>query len=162
MLSQFSVFGFSGSRSCQLSVSAAASLAIQVRAGSQVVVGCARGVDQCIRQHFPAAQVFTASGQFPGQLAARSAAMVRQVVSSSGLLVAFPASGSVCPAGVRPGAAFSGGGSGTWASVALAVQLGGAVLVWASGQVPVWLSSRGSYHQGFWFVPAVSVQGSLF
>jgi len=124
--------GFSGSRSCPQSVAAALSVAASVGVSCPVLVGCAAGVDGAIRSAFPCAQVFAAASRLPGALAARSAALVGAVVAGAGVLVVCPAAGQACPVGVRPGAAFSGGGSGSWASAALAVQLGGAVLVWSA------------------------------
>lgn len=129
VFSQFSAFGFSGSRS---SVPAGCSVVVGlVPAGAQVFVGCARGVDQFFRGAFPSAVVFSvASGQFGpvsrGAFAARSVACVRAVRSAGGLWVAFPS--SACPAGLLPSASssrcFSGSGSGSWASLAFALGSG--------------------------------------
>lgn len=129
IFSQFSTFGFSGSRSSVPSgCSVAAGL---VPGGSQVFVGCARGVDAFFRGVFPLAAVFSvASGQFGavgrGAFAARSSACVRAVAAAGGLWVAFPS--SPCPVGLVPSASssrcFRGLGSGSWASLALALGLG--------------------------------------
>lgn len=163
MVSTFSLVGFSGSRSCPQSVAAALSVAASVGAGCPVVVGCAAGVDGAIRSAFPGAQVFAAASRLPGALAARSAALVGAVVAGSGVLVVCPAAGQACPAGVRPGSAFSGGGSGSWASAALAVQFGGAVLVWSASPLPAWLASVGhSPAPGWWFRPAAPAALLLF
>ena len=159
----FPVVGFSGSRSCRLAVSAGLSVLPSVVAGCPVLVGCAAGLDSAIRYAVPSAQVFAAASQQPAALAARSAAMVSAVAGAGGVLVVCPAAGQPCPAGVRPGSAFSGGGSGSWASCALAVQLGAAVLVWSSALLPVWLVSVGhSPAPGWWFRPAAPAAPSLF
>lgn len=55
------------------------------------------------------------------RLAARSAALVSAVAASGGSLVVF--AGGPCPAGVVPSRAWPGGGSGSWASAALAAGL---------------------------------------
>jgi len=59
--------------------------------------------------------------------ARRSSAMVFWCDSRSGLLVAFPL--GACPSGVAISSSFSGCGSGSWGSVALALGLGCSVLV---------------------------------
>lgn len=126
-----------------------------VPSGAGVSVGCAQGVDSSIRGQFPSAQVFRAAGARPWQLAQRSRALVQHVASVGGLLVAVPAAGQHCPAGVSPGAAFVGGGSGTWASIAAAVSMGCAVLV-STSVPPAWLVSRGQQvGTWLWYVPAV-------
>lgn len=163
LLSVFPVVGFSGSRSCPAAVAAALSALPSLPVGGPVLVGCAPGVDAAVRSAVPSAQVFAAASQRPAALAARSATMVSAVAGAGGVLVVCPAAGQPCPAGVRPGSAFSGGGSGSWASCALAVQLGAAVLVWSSAPLPVWLVSVGhSPAPGWWFRPAAPAAPSLF
>ncbi|MEM7579097.1 MAG: hypothetical protein AAF316_04460 [Cyanobacteria bacterium P01_A01_bin.80] len=128
VFSRFSAFGFSGSRSSVpvgCSVAAAA-----VPPGSQVLVGCARGVDGFFRSAFPGAEVFSvASGQWGrgrGAFAGRSVACIRAVLGAGGLWVSFPS--SPCPAGLLPSSSgsrcFSGFGSGSWASLAFALGSG--------------------------------------
>ena len=161
LLPSFPLVGFSGSRSCPAAVAAA--LSALPSPGVPVFVGCAAGVDSAVRGAVPSARVFAAASRLPGALAARSAALVSAVAASGGLLVVCPAAGQPCPLGVRPGAAFSGGGSGSWASCALAVQSGAAVLVWSSAPLPAWLSSAGfSPAPGWWFRPAAVAAPSLF
>lgn len=136
--------------------------------GRAVVVGCAAGADEYVRRAVPGAVVFRASAFGSGVrgLVARSAAMVR-VVAGGGLgsgLVAF--ADVPCPSGVLPAASsaacFNGGGSGTWATVALAVGLGVPVIVvpgrhavlptWPGGQwQPV--KGDGPLRKGFRFTP---------
>ena len=129
LVAGFRSFGFSGSRFGSAAVSPFLSL---LPAGAAVSVGCARGVDRLVRAAFPASRVFRAASFRPAALAARSASLVRSVVASGGLLVAFP--GGSCPAGVCPRRrSFRGCGSGSWGSVALARALGGAVLVFVPG-----------------------------
>jgi len=162
VLAGFASVGFSGSRSCAAAVAAGLSVVALLPSSCSVSVGCAAGLDGAVRAAVPGAVVFRAASRRPGALASRSSALVRSVAAAGGLLVVCPAAGQACPAGVRPGAAFSGGGSGSWASAALAVQSGCAVLVW-SASLPAWLVSAGfAPAPGWWFRPGVSSQGSLF
>jgi hypothetical protein len=141
IFSRFSTFGFSGSRR-GVSLSVLAEVAAAVPAGSRVLVGCAKGVDQYFRERFPAAEVFSvASGQWGagrGAFAARSAACVRAVSAAGGLWVSFPA--SPCPAGLLPSSSqsrcFGGFGAGSWSSLALALGLGVPCLVFSPSGVP--------------------------
>ncbi|WP_198806949.1 hypothetical protein [Leptolyngbya sp. BL0902] len=168
LVAGFPCVGFSGSRSpAAASLSALSGLVPAVAPGAAVVVGCARGIDHAARVAFPGAQVFFASsfGSGRGAFAARSVACVRAVSASGGVWVSFPA--SPCPAGLRPSGrsavAFSGLGSGTWASLAFALGSGVPCLVFLPSGVPApagWgLVSLG----GGWFhaAPAI-VQPSLF
>lgn len=170
--------GFSGSRACPGACAAVRSVLgfVPVR-GCRVSVGCAAGVDACVRSGFAGSRsllVFSArsprflcGGGFVAALARRSAACVRSVCSGSrGLLVVAPS--GVCPSGVRPSRSFRGGGSGSWGSAALAVGLGRRVLLFSPVGVPSW--SGGSWvpvsgSAGWWsWVPAAPspVQLSLF
>lgn len=145
LLSSASCVGFSGSRSPGGVLPAAVlSAAIAaVPASASVVVGCARGVDAFVRLAFgDRAQVFSvASGQFgsgSGAFAARSVACVRAVAAAGGVWVSFPC--FPCPAGLLPSSssarAFSGFGSGSWASLAFALGLGVSCLVFLPAGVP--------------------------
>lgn len=182
VVGRFGVVGFSGSRSAGPASVAAAAFASSLAASQsvRVAVGCASGVDAAVRQQFSHAAVFSAQSRTAWAFAARSAALVRHVTASSGLLVAFPSVG--CPAGLRASRSFSGAGSGTWGSVALAIGSGCAVAVF----VPLGASLGSLAHHfaagasvtasgfaGQWFVhlPSVAVtapsigggvQGSLF
>lgn len=127
MFPSASVFGFSGSRrSVPLGAVRAALAAIP--AGASVFVGCAAGVDACVRSLAAGSRVFRASsfGSGRGAFARRSIACVRAVAAARGVWVSFP--GAPCPAGLvpsaSPGRCFCGLGSGSWASLALAVGLG--------------------------------------
>jgi hypothetical protein len=165
----FSAVGFSGSRSLPpCSVVALRSVAALVSPSAVVSVGCARGADSLARSLFPRARVFSvASGRFGsgrGAFAARSVACVRSV-APAGLWVAFPS--APCPAGLLPSPlssrCFSGLGSGSWASLALAIGLGCACLVFLPPGVPApvgWglVSPGGGW---FRFVPR-AVQLGLF
>ena len=139
VFSRFSAFGFSGSRS-GVSSSVLASVVGLVPAGSSVFLGCARGVDGFFRGAFPGASVFSASSFGVGRasFARRSAACVGAVAAAGGLWVSFPSSS--CPAGLRPSAsssgAFCGSGSGSWASLALALGSGVPCLVFSPAGVP--------------------------
>jgi len=67
-------------------------------------------------------------------------------VSGGGLLVAFPL--GACPSGVAVSSSFRGCGSGTWGSVALALGLGGSVLVVSpSGVGASWFGALGARFQ---------------
>ncbi len=142
IFSQFSCFGFSGSRQWLGSFAPLAAAADCVPAGARVLVGCAPGVDAFFRSRFPSAEVFSvASGRWSrgrGAFAGRSIACVSGVVGGvgGGLWVSFPS--SPCPAGLSPSASssrcFSGSGSGTWASLAYALGSGVPCLVFL-GQI---------------------------
>jgi len=150
----FAHIGFSGSRhSGSVAVQSCQSFLPLVSSFSgSVSVGCARGVDQSLRAAFPSAcvfsvQQFAVSGRVTrASFALRSAAMVQHIVSHQGLLVAFPL--GACPSGVAVSSSFRGCGSGTWGSVALALGLGGSVLVVSpSGVGASWFGSLGSRFQ---------------
>jgi hypothetical protein len=132
-LSPLPAVGFSGARSASSCPSSLPGLvASSLPASVSVLVGCQRGVDAAVRAARPAAQVFSAAA-FPGAgrgaFAARSSALVRSVASAGGCLVVFPS--GPCPAGVQPSRRFSGRGSGSWGSAAMALGLGCPVLVCA-------------------------------
>lgn len=127
----FGRVGFSGSRYSGSSAAFSCTQFLAVYSGlvgcHPVAVGCARGVDQAVRGHFPSAVVFQVQPPLcPAAFAQRSARLVCWV-GASGLLVAFPA--GAAPPALRPSACFRGFGSGTWGSVALALGLGCSVLV---------------------------------
>ena len=164
----FSCVGFSGSRApSSASLSALDWLCSHVAPGAAVVTGCARGIDQATRQHFPAAQVFQASafGVGRGAFAARSVACVRSVAAVSGLWVAFPA--GPCPLGLLPSArssqCFCGKGSGTWASLAFAIGSGLPCLVFLPSGIPGPSGWGFESLGGGWFhsIPGI-VQPTLF
>lgn len=124
--------GFSGSRNPNGVIPSGVILGAiaAVSPKASVMVGCARGVDAVVRQVLGSrCQVFSVSsgqwGSGRGAFAARSTACVRAVASAGGLWVSFPC--SACPAGLLPSKSsskcFSGSGSGSWGSLALAVGL---------------------------------------
>ena len=176
LFSSASVVGVSGSRAPSPASVVVCRWAVgQLAPGASVVTGCARGIDAVARLARPSSSVVRASafGVGRGALAARSVAVVRAVAAGgpSALWLAFP-SGS-CPVGVLPSrqssACFSGHGSGTWASLALAVGLGVPALVflpagvpapsaWPLAPVPGCAGPRGVWVR---FRPAV-VQSALF
>lgn len=148
---------FSGSRSVVPQAALCSALPL-VPVGCPVFVGCARGVDAFVRQFAPGAVVFQAAsfGSGISALVRRSAAMVGAVsVVPGGLLLAFP--GCACPPGLVPSRSvsvcFSGFGSGTWASVALAVGLECDVVLWLpSGlEPPLWPGGEWEVMGGGWF-----------
>ena len=164
----------SGARRPSPIVAAAARAVVAARpASAPLLVGCAPGVDAAARAHL-SAQVLRASafGRGRGAFAARSAALVRTAAATPGaVLVALPS--GPCPAGLVPAGtssrAFSGHGSGTWGTAALAAGLGLRLVValpagtappagWSlgpltSGSGLVWHTSAPSSHRG---------QGMLF
>ncbi|WP_338438720.1 hypothetical protein [Synechococcus elongatus] len=92
-LSSFSVVGFSGSRSPSPAALAAVGVALsRVSSSAAVLVGCAAGVDQAVRQSRSRAVVFSAAqfGSGRGSFAARSVAFVRSLASSGGCLGFVP------------------------------------------------------------------------
>ena len=160
--------GFSGSRS---SVPAVASsvVCLRFRSVGLSLVGCAAGVDWCFRAGLSGSagsvQVFSASdfGVSRGSFAARSVAFVRALSAGDGVLVSFPS--APCPVGLLPSAsssrAFSGFGSGSWASLAFAVGSGVPCWVFAPFGVPSGWGFVAAGGGWFSFVPA-AVQSSLF
>jgi len=167
--------GFCGSRSLPSAFSPLVSSCVSSVAlsGRGVAVGCASGADAFVRRACSSAVVFSASsfGSGRGAFAARSAAFVRAVAASgSGCgLVAFVSAS--CPAGLLPSSrasrCFAGFGSGSWASVALAVGLGVPVVVFPcvsagvspASVLPAWSGSwvsagSGGWSSGFRFVSA--------
>jgi len=93
---------------------------------AQYHVGDARGVDAVVRNSLRC-QVYQAEGRQPWQLAERSKRMVLFVAHTHAKLIAFP--NKPCPEGVKPLQSFSGKGSGTWGTVALAKHYGLAIEV---------------------------------
>lgn len=158
IISQFSSFGFEGSRSSGAAVLSAQAVFPFVPSGSAVCTGCAAGVDAATRAAFLECQVFRASA-YPSAgraaFAIRSAALVQSVAASGGLLLVFPS--TACPAAVKPSRSFAGHGSGSWGSAALAVGLGVATLIFlpAGSSAPAWLVAVGQeVEPGIWFAPA--------
>ncbi|MFP5273783.1 hypothetical protein [Coleofasciculus sp.] len=92
-------------------------------------VGDANGVDSVVRDklHSQKLTVYRAEGHQPWQLAQRSKRMVQAIANSNAKLIAFP--NKPCPKGVKPLQSFSGKGSGTWGTVALAKYHGLAIEV---------------------------------
>jgi hypothetical protein len=168
-LSPFPLVGFSGSRSPSPASLAAVS-AVAAVVSVPVAVGCARGVDECVRGLFPSASVFAvASGRWGsgrGAFAGRSVAFVRALAAGGGVLLSFPS--AACPSGLLPsassGACFSGRGSGSWASLAFALGLGLPCAVFLPAGVPCPVGWGLVPVGAGWFVPAApsSSQLSLF
>lgn len=147
----FPLVAFSGSRASGSSASVSAGAFLPVLGGFSGVVGvgCASGVDSLVRSAFPSARVFSVSSFLVGgrvsraSFALRSSALVSWCVSGGGLLVAFPL--GACPVGVAVSSSFRGCGSGSWGSVALALGLGGSVLVVSPASVSsAWFGSLAS------------------
>jgi hypothetical protein len=160
-LGQASTVGFSGSRSLVPSV---ASSVFERIGSAQVLVGDARGVDAAVRRFFPNPVVFQASPALGrGATAERSIRFVRWLAACEGVLVSFPSAG--CPPSLvpsdKPNKCFCGLGSGTWATLALAVGLGVPCYLFAPFGGPAgWgFASLGAG----WFVSVPqSAQASLF
>jgi hypothetical protein len=151
--------GFSGSRHRAPACLSAAVAAVPP--GLPVLVGCAPGVDAAVRGLCPAAVVFAVSGSGRGAVAARSIRFVRAVAAAGGVLVSLPS--GPCPAGLlpssSPGRAFCGSGSGSWASLALAVGLGVPCLVFCPAGAPVGWGLVAVGSGWFQFAPAVAQLG---
>lgn len=170
VLSSAAAVGFSGSRSvpCAESVAAVRRAVAAVGAGVPVSVGCASGVDELVRSLCPRARVFSVaevgfSGR--GAFARRSQLCVESVAVPGGVWVSFP--GGACPAGLLPSASlsrcFSGFGSGSWASLALAAGLRVPCLLFLPPGVAApagWGFVAGG--GGWFFRAAPAVQLSLF
>ncbi len=165
--------GFSGSRSLPFSFAPVVrSLAVSVLAsGRGVAVGDAPGLDLMVRFYCPDAQVFPVIGaRSAPALVMRSVSLIHTVArsgSGSGF-VSFPA--RACPIGLMPSPSsskvFTGYGSGSWASAALAAGLGVPLVVFGvtPPQLPsAWgqwspAASSGPWAQGWQLAPA---QGRL-
>lgn len=147
IIGSYSTIGFSGSRS---SVPSGCSDVVGlVRPGAIVAVGCAHGVDKFFRSQFPWSSVFVARefGRGKSSFARRSIAFVGFLQASGGLLVSFPA--ATCPPSLVPSCdsskCFSGLGSGSWATLALAIGLGVPTVVCCESS---WLPSYWSWGWG--------------
>ena len=144
LLRSASVVGVSGSRSAGPGCVRAVSWAVgQVASGASVVTGCMSGIDRVARSLVPGAVVLRASrfGRGRGRFARRSIAVVRRVAAAGPTALWVSAPGRACPRGLAPSASssacFAGFGSGSWASLALALGLGVRALVWLpSGVAP--------------------------
>lgn len=134
--------GFSGSRALAESWRPlVASVLASLPVGAEVLVGDAKGLDAFVRELCPSARVFSPLFAGRGALAARSAAMVKEVD------VLFVFVSSPCPAGVKPSRSFRGCGSGSWGSAALAAGLGKPVRVFWCGSGPAVLPAWAAAHQ---------------
>lgn len=155
LIKGYKVFGFSGSRSCPSSMGAALGLLGYLPRTAHIYVGCASGVDACIRAasrtrpHPPT--VFSVAPLLDGEknkglLVRRSMACVQAVACVRGLWCSFPS--IACPSGVFPSqnsnTCFCGSGSGSWASLAYAVGSGCAALICMPAGIPppYWVSRR--------------------
>lgn len=165
IINQYSVFAFSGSRNCPNCAAAVAAFVPFVPKGSGVLVGDCSGVDRCVRTAFRQAHVFWAAC-YGGILARRSAAVVEACVEANGLFCSFPS--GKCPASVKPSrsvrACFNGSGSGSWASLALAIGHGSACLVCVHPHLaPSWLVNRAVWLGGsYWFVQTQTMPTEIF
>ncbi|MEI6776217.1 MAG: hypothetical protein WCK70_04920 [Chloroflexales bacterium] len=167
LLSSAAALGISGSRRPPAASLAALSAALcAAPTGIPVLVGDAQGIDARARQIRPSARVFVAAdhGDGPQSFATRSITCVRATVAAGGIWCAFPA--SPCPAGLAPSAssrrAFSGHGSGTWASLALALGLGLPTLVYLPPGVPAPWSALSAIEGGWWSSAPAAAQLALF
>ncbi len=166
--------GFTGSRHLSRSFFPLVARVVSGHQGHPLAVGCAAGADLAVRIAAPGARVFRASAFGSGRqsFARRSAALVQAVAASpSPLLVGFVS--SPCPAGIVPSSSpsrcFCGGGSGSWATLALAAGLGVPVVVFWCGSGPLalpagwgsWLAASAS-QAGGWRLSPRAVQPSLF
>lgn len=178
-----SLVGFVGSRSLppQFAPLVSAVARAVAEGGRGVAVGCSPGVRVPVLAAVPAAQVFQV--QLGAGLPARAAFARRSTEFIWAVLASGPGAGllafavTACPAKVSPSPyphrCFCGGGSGTWAELALGVGEGLPVSVfWCAPGPPVlpawwpgfWSSSLspaipGLFVQSFQFVP---LQKSFF
>lgn len=141
-------------------------------AGHSISVGCARGVDAMVRQFSSGVQVFKVASPGAGTGLSFAAALAKRsqlMVSSCSVLVGFAS--IACPAGVSPVSHFSGGSSGTWASIAYAISQGLQVFVFAAPGVslPSWAGGQwvqavpsGLWAGAFVWVPSPGSQLTLF
>lgn len=164
ILKNSKVIGFSGSRNPQAQEIKALKYIVQkVPKKAQICVGCANGIDNLVVSHFPHATVFKAANyetNIKAALALRSTACVKAIPSSSeGLLIAIP-SGS-CPHEVKPSRSFSGHGSGTWGTIAIAIGLEKRVCVF-SPNPPQWVGQQ--IEENWWYHEPIlqPIQISLF
>lgn len=168
-----SVVGFSGARCSDELALPFSEVARWVPSGARIFVGCASGIDGFARLQFGSrCRVFRVSsgewGVGRGAFAGRSVAFVRALSVASGVLVSLPAPGSAPAAGLFPSSSssrcFSGGGSGSWASLAFAVGSGVPCLVWlGSSPAPVGWGLEPVIGCPGWFSSApAAVQLSLF
>jgi len=160
LVSSAPAVGFSGSRSAQPDPVTVETLAFICP--ELVAIGCARGVDAAFRRVLPNAKIFKVSDlPFSGRgaFARRSINCIEWVADHRGLWVSFPS--SECPRGLLPSLkAFSGHGSGSWASLSYAIASGLKSVVYL-GSIPCpvgWgLESVG----GGWFVSSSVVPVQL-
>ena len=156
-LEDFSVVGFSGSRSIVPDCLEGVCKKID---NQKIFVGDAKGVDAAVRDFFPDAVVFKVKFPKKGGFAERSIRFVDAIASNQGCLISFP--NKACPVGLIPAnksKAFNGSGSGSWATLSYAVWSNVACFVYL-GKIkpPSWLSPLGSG----WFCYRRVVQLSLF
>ncbi len=166
---EIDTIGFSGSRSLSgAGLAALTALFPLVSVGCHVCVGCASGADAAVREAFTSCGrlcLFSVASERWGvgraAFARRSAAIVG-AVPPDGLLVVVPS--GACPAGVVPSRSFSGCGSGSWGSAALALGTGRRVLLWLpTGSVPpVWAGVAWSAVAGWWLGVSSAAQLSIF
>ena len=141
-----------GSRAPSHQMRAALGLVLAA-APSVVLVGCGRGIDAATRAACPGALVQVSAGCAAWQLALRSAALATDALAARALVAAFPS--GACPGALVPSPlarrCFTGHGSGTWETLALALGIVcPAVVFLASGiPSPAWLRPVG----GRWFAP---------
>jgi hypothetical protein len=129
------VLGFCGSRSAAPPPAVWSAVVSAVSPSASVSCGCVGGLCGLARSSFPSAVVFRASsfGSGAWSFVARSSALVSSVAASGvGLWVSFPS--VACPVGLLPShvpsRCFAGFGSGSWASLALALGSGVPALLW--------------------------------
>lgn len=164
LFSDATIVGFSGSRSPSPESVRVCGWA-SAHCATAAAVGDARGIDAVARQKLPQAEVFRVENHNRSGFALRSIRCIERVSARAGLWCFFPA--AACPAGLVPTSksrlAFSGRGSGTWASAAYAAGVGCSLLCWVPAGVDVphnWgLSALG---RG-WFLRSgsLTVQGNL-
>lgn len=170
-ISNVSTVAFSGSRVLPDNAPIFdACLAAIASGADRFLIGDAKGVDaataDCLRSLGIDPEIFSASdyGKGRSSFARRSIAVVDQVASQGGAWISI--AGSACPEGLLPShsssRAFSGKGSGTWASLAYAIGKGCDCYLWCIDAPPSEWGMTPHGDGGDWWTLKGHHQASLF
>lgn len=106
-------------------------ISLAVDAATSILVGDASGLDAVVRMLADGkpVSIFEVTLEGKGAFAERSKRMVRAIADRHGILLAYPCRS--CPEGLELCSnPFTGKGSGTWATAAMAIHLGIPTFVW--------------------------------